>query len=51
MSSSRLRNFIAIEKFQAKRWPQIITTAQDLKQKRAERHAPINRTRRMTHQM
>jgi hypothetical protein len=39
MSSSRLRNFIAIEKFQAKRCPQIITTAQDLKQVRAARRA------------
>jgi DNA-damage-inducible protein J len=30
---------IAIEEFQAKRWPQIVATAQDLKQKHAARHA------------
>jgi hypothetical protein len=30
---------IAIEEFQAKRWPQITATAQDLKQEHAARHA------------
>ena len=30
---------IAIEEFQAKRWPQVIATAQDLKRKYAARHA------------